>query len=282
MLSAEQKQQFRQQGYLVVPNVLNADRVKWLRGFFRPKFDLPADSRLPGDSSGYLFLPFSRYPEVRWLFFHEPTMAVLKSLLGEQFAATPDDAVHLNGFGRWHRDTTSPELDGHRFHYEDDYLVVTVAYYLQDNTAEYGGGLDIQPGTHLARTDCFVAQRRERMNKKQPGVLRKAWQKVSGSTDTPGEFELPDPQNVLSIPSKAGDLVIFDCRIHHRATPGQQKNPPPDKEKIAIFETYSRNNAHASASSNYSRSRRDYVHLKDFSWPAELREQAGALGINLV
>jgi len=282
MLTAEQKKQFNDQGYLIIPNVLTRDQIRSLREFFRPKFDLPPDSRLPGDSDGYLFLPFSRYPEVRWLFFHEPMLQVLKSLFGERLAATPDDAVHLNGFGRWHRDTTSPELDGHRFHYEDDYLVVTVAYYLQDNTPEYGGGLDIQPGTHLARTDCFVAQRKERMQKAQPGVLQKAWRKLSGSKETPGEFELPDPKNVLSVPSKAGDLVVFDCRIHHRATPAREKTSSREHEKIAIFETYSRDNAHASASANYSRGRKDYLHLKDFSWPADFRKQAEAAGIRLV
>jgi len=242
---------------------------------------VPPEARLPGDSERYLFLPFSRYPEVRWLFFHEPTLSVLKSLLGERFAATPDDSVHLNGFGRWHKDTTSPELDGHTFHYQDDYLIITAAYYLQDNTADYGGGLDIQPGSHRQRNDCFVAQRKERMHKPASGILQKTLFKLTGRGAENADFELP-PGDVLSVPSRAGDLVLFDCRINHRATPARQTNIPPEKEKMAVFETYSRDNAYAPATANYSRARKDYTYLRDFSWPADFRARAEAAGINLV
>jgi hypothetical protein len=280
MLTDKQREKFGEEGYILVPAILTADQVRSLRTFLRPKFDLPGESGPAGNYGRSLVLPFSRYREMRWLFFHEPTVRLLKSLLGDPFAAGPHDVVHLNGFGRWHKDTTSPELDGHTFHYQDNHLVVTVAYYLQDNTEEYGGGLDVQPGSHLDETDCFVAQRRKRMEAARAGLLQKTLRKLTGRATAQGEFALPDPTNIVSIPSKAGDLVIFNDRLNHRATPARAPVLPKDKEKIAIFDTYSRNNAHALANVNYERGR--HAHLKDFSWTADIRQEAEALGIYLV
>lgn len=143
MLTTRQKIQFKDSGYLLIPKILSPDQISWLRAFLRPKFDTVPECRFSGDTSNVLFDVFTRYPEMRWLLFHRPTINVLKSLLGDDFVVLRETAAHLNQFPLWHKDTTSQEKDGKLFHRERDYLMVEAGYYLQDNTEEYGGGLDL-------------------------------------------------------------------------------------------------------------------------------------------
>ena len=58
-------EQFDREGYLLVRQVLSPEQVRWLREFFGPKFDLPPERRLPGDTDSGLLDVFSRYPEAR-------------------------------------------------------------------------------------------------------------------------------------------------------------------------------------------------------------------------
>src|SRR5262249_13566498 len=139
MLTTEQIKSFHKNGYVLVPNVLTAEQVALLRTGLKPKFDRPEAERYPGDSDGFLLDCFSRYPDLRWLLFHPPTLAVLRSLLGDDFVFLREAAAHRQNFGGWHKDTTSQESVGHMFQWLDDYLMVEIAYYLQDNSEEYGG-----------------------------------------------------------------------------------------------------------------------------------------------
>ena len=177
MLTAEQKEQYRRDGYLLVPKVLSAEQVAWLRSFFRPKLDLPPEQRFPTDTDHWLVDIFCRYPEARWLCFHEPTLQVLRSLLGEDFILFAfEGTVHFNWFGGWHKDTGSPERAGHTFFFDKDYEMLTVAYYLQDNSADYGGGLDVEPGTHR-QPDLFI----QPPAPPQRSILKRVWHQLDRS-----------------------------------------------------------------------------------------------------
>src|SRR5205814_10419239 len=87
MLTRQQKEQYYRDGYLLVPDILTADQVAWLRAFFRPKFDCP---KFLADTHHVLVDIFGRYPEVRWLCFHEPTLAVVRALFGEDIVLLPE------------------------------------------------------------------------------------------------------------------------------------------------------------------------------------------------
>ena len=142
MLTSEQRRQFEHDGYILIPEVLTASQVRWLRDFFRGKFDLPPGQRCPGDAYGddknknnRLYDIYNRYPEARWLLFHKPVLEVLRSLLGEDCIEIPECSVALNSFGvnqwgGWHKDTTTQEIAGYDLHYQDDFLMVGLAYYL--------------------------------------------------------------------------------------------------------------------------------------------------------
>jgi hypothetical protein len=274
MLSHEQIEQFHREGYIRVPNILTGEQVEELRAFFRPKFDRPADQILPGDTPNALSNIYNRYPEVRWLLFHGPTIEVLRSLLGDDYVVLRESSAHYNNFGAWHKDTSSQEKVGHMFHWKDDFLMVNLAFYLQDNSEQYAGGLDVEPGSHLT-SDTFIKKRGKVYQALEGSVLHKAWFKVAGGKDN-------SVKNFNSIPSKAGDLLIFHFRINHRATQPRNLAAAKERGKLAIFLAASRNNAHVEAYHEFINSRPDYGYLKDFSYDAEILERAKAAGLNLV
>jgi ectoine hydroxylase-related dioxygenase (phytanoyl-CoA dioxygenase family) len=269
MLGKEQIDSFHRNGYLVVPDILSADQVRSLRAALRPKFNTPESERYPGDSEHYLFDIFSRYPDLRWLLLHEPTLAVLRSLLGEDFVVMREAAAHFQNFGGWHKDTTSQEVAGHMFQWDPDYLMIEVGYYLQDNTVEFGGGLDVQPGSHL-QPDQYAHPA------PPPSRMQKLVSRLTGN----GNGSQPE---VVSIPSKAGDLVLFHFRVDHRATPTKHEQIPEDQQKMAIFTACSRNTPHVKTYHDFISSRDSYVYLKGgFSYPEELVADCRTANINLV
>ncbi len=93
MLTQKQKDQYCRDGYLLVPNVLTGEQVRWLRAFFRPKFDSP---RLAPDTDQWLLDIFGCYPEVRWLCFHEPTLGIIRSLFGDDIVLLPESTAQFN------------------------------------------------------------------------------------------------------------------------------------------------------------------------------------------
>jgi hypothetical protein len=254
MLSQLQKSQFAQDGFVVVPNVLTAEQVEQLRSFLTRQFDSPP--QFPGDTAktnashpAVRFDICTRFPELRWLMIHPPLIATLRSILGDDFVLLPEMSAHDSGFGSWHADTGSQERAGHLFHLDPDFLMLEAAFYLQDN-GPYGGGLDVIPGSHLER-DKSLPEHRDLLTRTKLTLdvwgVRKAG---------------------YSIPSRAGDLVLFDFRIQHRATaPGDRRKAPGVPRKLAIFFACSRNNAHARRYVDFIRGRADYVYLQGHEYP---------------
>jgi hypothetical protein len=309
MLTQEQKQQFDKDGYLLVPNILTSEQVKRLRDFFRPKFDLPPDQRLPGDTSDVLYDIYSRYPELRWLLFHEPTNDILRSLLGNDFVAILHEAeVFFNRSANWHKDTTLIEVYGQDFHLQPDFLMVTIAYYLQDNNPEYGGGLDLVPGSHrsyenpaiywdagfanklpksgfLQRVKRKVSRTLAGFANKLPksGFLERVKRRVSRTLwPQSNGAEQHTPRGAVSIPSKAGDLVIFHYRIDHRGTPSRHTVIPEDHAKLVVFTGYSRNHEYARTYDNLLHNKPDFAFAKDYTVSTDLAERARDFSMTLI
>jgi len=242
-MSTDLKADFERDGYVVVPNALSSQEVQELRDFFLPILD--ADPAYEGDTKLVRMDIAARYPETRFLLWKPEVVQSIRTLLGDDFLFLPEMAVHDTHFGHWHKDTDSPNAAGLDFVAAPDYRMVEVAFYLQDND-EHGGGLDVVPGSH----EVWPEGRRDRL--KQRLARRKPY----------------------SIPSRAGDLVLFDFRTDHRATPAHKGALTGRDRKIAIFFAASANNEHARAYIDYLRSRGDYHYLQDHEYPQDLRELA--------
>jgi hypothetical protein len=288
MLSRQQCAQFDTDGYLLIPQVLTPAQVREVRAFFRPKFDLPPEQRCSGDAYGddkignyRLYDIYNRYPEVRWLLFHEPVLMILKELLGDDCVEIPECSVALNSFGLnqfggWHKDTTTMEAAGYRIHYQDDFLMVGLAYYLQDNTPAYGGGLDVQPGTHRQPCDWYLGE------VAGPSLAWRAWRKfwrlLGHRLDTTHDGRR---SRVVSIPCKAGDVLLFNSRLNHRATLPRHSPIPPDREKIAVFDTFSRNRHYVQAYLDFIHSPAGWGYLPYIALRSDFVQAAHAAGVRL-
>jgi hypothetical protein len=287
MLVEVQRNKFNRDGYLLVPSVLSLAEVKKLREFLAPKFARPAEQRFPGDTENILFDLVGRYVETRWLLFHPQVVDTLRSLLGDHYAVLRETSAHHEIFAGWHKDTAAQEAAGHRFQWRDDFLMVEAGFYLQDNTDEYGGGLDVVPGSHripdpVTKSPAIGYKAEEQtFVQKVAGRVKSAMKKVWGESTAKVEQKEEPLAGCVSVPSKAGDLLIFDFRINHRATPRRGSKPSRIPDKMAIFFPCSRNNEHVRAYQDFIASRKDYIYLQNFSYSEDFTRQAKAAGIVL-
>lgn len=283
MLS-EQQERFRQDGYLIVRDVLSAQQVASLRAFLQPRFEAlhPGPATTIGVVTGSqrnLFNVYKNHPEVRWLLFHEPALQAFRSLLGDDFVFTWDAEATWNGFGGLHTDTTSQEGLRYKYFLAPDCVMGPAAYYLQDNSDEYGGGLSVIPGSHLSSDDPFIAH-----TTLEKVLNRLVYPHISYFGSRAWTERRVDRTALVDLPLKAGDLLIFHHRLTHGATPKKAATLPPGREKIAIFITWSVNTPHhVKCYHDYLLSRQGPANafIHDFAWPAEVRQQAKDVGVSL-
>jgi hypothetical protein len=228
--------QFEQEGCIVIKGVLSAETVQTLRSFFLPVFHAEKTNLLPD--------AVLRYPEILKILSSRKLVHALTTLLGKKFVVPPYSSVEFNRFGVFHTDTTGAEINNQTFHKENEFRMVTVAVYLQDNN-EYGGGIRLAPGTHKL-SDPYVELTKQkaafRQQFKQSPVKQVLKRLTRGRLY---DWDKPFREHVrgVDIQSKAGDAVIWDMRMAHRASPPRMKGPAPNGGKVAIFFTCGANNS---------------------------------------
>lgn len=280
-LASTQIDDFNRNGYTVVPGVLNEHTVVELRSYLAQLFEQKVvhrgDVQLPAQEGrrggGVRQDIWSRYPDLRTVMTQPKALGALRSLLGDDFVIMPESVAHDSRYGGWHKDTTPLERAGERFHREPDFRIVECAFYLQDND-EYGGGLDVVPGTHLQEDTTPEPPKVTVLDR----VLYKLGRPRLKANDV---FERKD---ALSVPSRAGDFVIFDLRLDHMATQPTVcgvDDLPDEKRKLAIFFSASVNSEHARHYRDFAAEQ--YEHLKGaHEYPAELQELAERHRLTLI
>jgi len=204
---------FSQNGFVHMPQIFSPEDIAAFRA--------AAINALPPAKLPYQpqFSNTALYQEpLRRVFRNEQLIKALQELLGEDFLFINEFALHDSFFSNWHSDTTSPEAKGgHEFHWSPMFLVLQVAVYLQNNEGN-GGGLDVVPRSHL-RDD--------------PSVIT-----MKGGYHPHDAFD-----NAITIPSKAGDVVMFHLRVSHRASEVKRHASNDDERKLALFMVAGANNA---------------------------------------
>ncbi len=260
------REQLLKQGFTTIPQVLNAAEVKQVRQQLIEIFNNPSSYEgdlLAKGSQGSVYLDmYSRYPQFHWIFTSDRFVNGMRSILGDDFLYLPESALHHAGYTGWHKDTNAQEKAGHDFHWQDDFEVVQVGIYLQDNDPEYAGGLDVIPGSHKVRN--VSPQKKSKIGSLADRFLNKLKKQ-------PQEY---------SVPSKAGDVAVFNLRTDHRATQPKSTPIPPEHAKYAIFIVCSRNNGHAKRYIDYVRTRPDYAFLKGFAYSPDLLAKGKSKGLS--
>ena len=273
---SDTKKFFDEQGFALFPGVFSDEEIARLRASLAALFNAPSLHEDDWDDGDYIrairFDLFNRNPDLAWAGVHPKVMDALRGILGPELAMVPESAAHYRGFGTWHKDTTSQERAGLSFHYEPEYCMVECAIYLQDNDPDYGGGLDVVPGSHLMEYDPFLSK---------PSRLRRLRDRIRGSVDN---AQTEASSQAFSIPSKAGDFVFFNKRLIHRSTPCRGSNVTSEREKYAVFFVA----GPASRLSDlkqytaFIQSRADYAYLQDYRLDPEFEEQCAQAGVLLV
>jgi hypothetical protein len=184
------------------------------------------------------------YPEFSDILNQPKLTSALVELLGKPFVVPPHSSAMHESFGVFHTDTTGPELEGHSFHKQKEYRMVTAAIYLQDNN-EYGGGIWLVPGTHR-KPDKYVAltlEKKAYRAKVAQSPMRKILKRLSRDRLFNWNASLEDEPGQVNVPTKAGDAVIWDMRLAHRAAPARAAGAQFEGGKIGIFFTAGANNA---------------------------------------
>lgn len=216
--------QFRENGYLLVPGVYAPHALRVAREWFPSGF---AERLRTYDSPSLLTDIYSRFPALTDLVFNEKYIAVIKSLIGPGAILIPECALHKGRFINWHTDTTEQELAGMLSHRDLSAPILQAATYFQDNDRDSGGGLTVLPGTHRL-PDPFLRLYRKRWRDK----VRNRLLKTLGMSVFDRLDRHPDK---IDVPSRTGDLLIFDVRLFHRATFPRRRGVP---EKYAVFNTF--------------------------------------------
>ena len=154
MITAEQKKQFEEKGYLLVPGVMSKEEVAEMRKKVLHIFDSGEWKKSPYNTKLSLSDVFETFPEFLNYTLKPKVLEVVKGLLGENPLLMPESAIHYRLYTPWHKDTTSQERAGHNFHHKPEALMIEAGFYMQDND-EYGGGLTVMEGSHRTK-DNFV------------------------------------------------------------------------------------------------------------------------------
>lgn len=254
LLTEAQVRAYHDEGYLHLPDVIDGEGVAALRSCLGQAFERVADGPHAGSPDIIRDIWRQAGPELLDFTLHPIAVDAVRDLFGEGLVHLPVIEVQQNQFGPWHRDTDGVESRGHRFHLEPTFRYLNVGCYLQPNTALHGGGLDVEPGSHRPR----------------PG---------------PGGEPVPFGSRArvddgVTIRSRAGDLVIFDFNLTHRASKGSEP-PPARAPKLALFQCWASDQAHWADYRAYISGRPALAFLDGFQWPDSSVERAATVGVTL-
>ncbi len=239
MLNREQIDFFKRNGYILIPNVLKKEEVDYLRNRIMNHINNKDFSNIK--TNKVIEDPYELFPDFIGITLKSEVIDVIKCLLGQNPVLMPETAIHIGFYTGWHKDTTNINQAGLNFHESKDYLMVEAGFYLQDND-ELGGGLVVMEGSHLTK-DPYITGEHYKVN-----FFERIKNKIFKINEDNRERINPYKHKIVNIPSKAGDLVIFNFKTNHRASRPLNVSIdeiPSEKRKIAFFNAFSINNSTA-------------------------------------
>jgi hypothetical protein len=208
---------FNQNGFMVIKNVLLKDKVSDLR------------EKLLGDvRRGFKGAKGIDYvlgvPELYEYQFSQSIVRALQSVFGSEVYYLNDLNLQFNNpdnrgkSAGWHIDANSElgRFVDYLFHRK--YKLCKVGVYLQDNSFEFGGGIDVEIGGHKSFRDMHSR------------ILNLATYELDREI-------LSRFRRRIRVPIEAGDCVIFDSRLPHASSPPRMQGAeiPKDNLKITLY-----------------------------------------------
>lgn len=215
-LTPQQIADFREQGFLTLPQITSVEEVERLRkvlnGLFEDRagwqegaqFDLVSADENEATSLTQIINPVNYAPELRDTLFRANATSIARQLLGEQATPSFEHSILKHEAGPatpWHQD------EAYRASAAFEYQQVSIWMPLQDSGAEQGC-LQYIPRSHL---DGVLPHRRVNDDPK-----------VHSIECEPAEF---DAATAVACPVPAGGAVIHTGRTLHCAGPNLTDDP---------------------------------------------------------
>jgi hypothetical protein len=249
--------QFKEQGYFVVPKLLNDDEVHFYRqrlqalGEIEPSGSLsrplPGQTHKSLDQSWKLPDGVTKVSDFWPLIVHDQLLVWVRKLLGEDIRYLQHSDLHVGRSSvSWHRDSVNRtfgkgaewDLSG------APYRLVRCALYLQ-TFDESGFRLGLLPGSHRPESPVSLRRRWNELNVKLLALTSRLSPKAQGLG-----------LDATWIKAQPGDVIIFDPRILHA---GSYITGP----KYSIFVGFGIESSHFWKHRNYYRYVREDLGYED-------------------
>src|SRR5215831_15892904 len=198
---------FNKNGFIVIPDVLSTEEVASLRKIIHDEIrDAPLDKRML--TIGDILKNKDLLAAVARIQFSERLMERLRAIIPGKLCYINDFNLQCNmfGVGLWHTDCSSEVDNRNSYMYGSDYHFGKVGVYLQDNTAEFGGGITVLRSSHKAFKQIPFAKKFSYL---YSALLSRA-QFYSLRMQT---------KRAQLLPIQAGSAVYFDSRLLHCSSP---------------------------------------------------------------
>lgn len=216
--------QFKQEGYICIPGILNEKEVRAIRHEYDEIYD----------QTGLLTIKPTQFLEKKHTaasIFRENVHDVLSELASDNYILYPNFTIRQSLYIPWHTDSSFMPPSLHMIGVPTDLFQCSI--YLQDNDSTDGGGISFIPGSHIGDSRA----------------------RLEG-----GNFE--SKEHILH--SKAGDLVVWDARIIHRSTGQESNKRGHHVKKLAVQWSISKDESISQAFLNYLYARGDRaIHVAD-------------------
>lgn len=273
MLSPAQLAQFRQDGYLLVPSLFGAGALQEARQAYLQAFADGLYQTAPYSNPTIINNIFQYLPTTLPALITAPYIAAIKAILGNDAVWIPECSIHRNRYIGWHKDTSIQELGGETSHLQDTTPLLQTAIYFQDNTPGHGGGLTVIAGSHSdnSRYHGMFSH----------SLLHRSYYKLLKWLHCSPFHRMERSPHKVDIPCRAGDLIIFDVRLDHRATRPLHKDLPTDK--LAMFQTFGKPNTLTKNYFKFMKQRPEpyYRYFREVPLPQAVYQHVAALGIEV-
>jgi hypothetical protein len=211
---------FRKNGFIIIPGVLHNRDVDSKRDVLNnimrtmPKEkSMLVFSDIFGNNNLLDFLIEAQY--------NNKIINTLSQIFKNEFYYINDIQIQCNMFGinlgGWHTDSGSEvSLNSGDYLHFPDYSFGKVGVYLQDNTINFGGGIDVIPKSHKIYK-YFKGNK----------LLQYFYARLAGKI-----LRYKDAITKLTVPVKAGDAIFFDSRTIHRSSLPQAMKSEMNKSEI--------------------------------------------------
>lgn len=280
MITAEDKKFYDENGYFLIKNLLTADEVMFLRKRAIEIFDNGEWKISPHNTDRTLADVYRYFPEIMKVSLSQKVVDAVKALLGsDDIVLIPETAIMRGFYPTWHKDSTTQEKMGHMFHKDPNFKMIRCGIYFQDND-EHGGGLSVFSGSHKT-PDNFMGKFPERT------LYTRIRNRLFPQSDEKSKFLNPLNLKLVHIPSRVGDMVVFDFKTAHRGTlPLSQRigDVPPHKTKLAIFDIFGVNNEFTQQYVDFLKTRPEgiYGFARERRQSSEYDEYTKSLGISTI